>query len=49
MNVQGAALQILKDAGKPLHAKEIAEQIIEADLWSSDGKTPAATVSARFY
>jgi restriction system protein len=35
MNVQDAALQILKDAGKPLHAKEIAERIIEAGLWSS--------------
>ena len=26
MNVQDAAIQILKDAGKPLHAKEIAKQ-----------------------
>lgn len=49
MNVQDAAIQILKDAGKPLHAKEIAERIIEAGLWSSDGKTPEATVSARLY
>ena len=49
MNVQDAAIQILKDAGKPLHAKEIAERIMEAGLWSSDGKTPEATVSARLY
>ena len=49
MNVQDAAIQILKEAGKPLHAKEIAERIIEAGLWSSDGKTPEATVSARLY
>jgi len=41
--------QILKDAGKPLHAKEIAERIMEAGLWSSDGKTPEATVSACLY
>jgi len=47
MNVQDAAIQILKDAGKPLHAKVIAERIIEAGLWSSDGKTPEATVSER--
>lgn len=40
MNVQDAAIQILKEAEKPLHPKEIAEQIIEAGLWSSDGKTP---------
>lgn len=49
MNVQDAAIQILKDAGKPLHAKEIAERIMEAGLWSSDGKTPEATVSACLY
>lgn len=49
MNVQDAAIQILKDAGKPLQTKEIAERIMEAGLWSSDGKTPEATVSARLY
>ncbi|MDH3348119.1 MAG: HTH domain-containing protein [Desulfobulbaceae bacterium] len=49
MNVQNAAIQILQDTGRPLHAKEIAERIIEAGLWSSDGKTPEATVSARLY
>ncbi len=36
MNVQDATIQILKDAGKPFHAKEIAERIMEAGLWSSD-------------
>jgi hypothetical protein len=42
MNVQYAAIrQILKDAGKPLHTKEI-----EAGLWSIDGKTLGATFSA---
>ena len=49
MNVQDAAIQILKDAGKPLHAKEIAERIMEAGLWIAKGKTPVATVSARLY
>ena len=39
MNVQDAAIQILKEAGKPLHAKEIAERIIEAGLWVAKGKT----------
>lgn len=34
MNAQDAAIQILKDVGKPLHAKEIAERIIEVGLWS---------------
>ncbi len=49
MNVQDAAIQILKEADKPLHAKEIARRIMEAGLWSSDGKTPEATVSACLY
>ena len=49
MNVQNAAIQILKDAGKPLHAKEITERIIGAGLWMAKGKTPEATVSARLY
>jgi len=47
MIVQDAAIQILKDTGKPLHAKEITERIMEADLWSSDDKIPEVTVSAR--
>lgn len=49
MSVQDAAIQILKAVGKPLHAKEIAKRIMEAGLWSSDGKTPESTVSARLY
>lgn len=49
MNIQDAVTRILKDAGQPLHAKEIAERIIEAGLWSSSGKTPEASVSARLY
>ena len=49
MSVQGAAIQVLKEAGKPLNATEIAKLIIEAGLWKSDGKTPEATVSARLY
>jgi len=49
MNVQSAAIQVLKEAGKPLHANEIARLIIEAGLWKSDGKTPEATVSASLY
>ncbi len=40
MNIQIVAIQILKDAGKPLHAKEITERIIEAGLWIPKGKTP---------
>ncbi len=49
MNVLNAAIQVLKEAGKPLHAKEVSERIIEAGLWQTTGKMPAATVSARLY
>ena len=49
MSVKAAATEVLKKAQSPLHAKAIAEQIIAAGLWTSDGKTPEATVSASLY
>lgn len=49
MNIQDAAIQILKHAGKPLHIREITERIIVAGLWSSNSKTPQATVGACLY
>lgn len=49
MSVLSAAIQILKKSGAPLHAKDLASQMIAEGLWTSDGKTPAATVSARLY
>lgn len=49
MNVRDAAIQVLQEAGEPLHAKEIAERMLADNLWQTTGKTPAATVSARLY
>jgi len=49
MDVKTAAIQVLQQAGTALHAKDIAEQIMAAGLWQSEGKTPDATVSARLY
>lgn len=49
MSVQNAAIQVLKEAGRPLHSDEITKLISETGLWTSNGKTPAATVSARLY
>ncbi len=49
MSVKTAAVEVLKKAQSPLHAKAITEQIIAAGLWQSDGKTPEATVSAQLY
>jgi len=49
MDVETAAIQILQQAGTALHAKDIAERVMAAGLWQSEGKTPDATVSARIY
>jgi len=49
MSVRDAAIQVLKEAGQPLHAKEITKRILSKDLWRTSGKTPIATVSARLY
>ena len=49
MNVKSAAIQVLKEAGEPLHAREIAKKILAEGLWESAGKTPDATISARLY
>ncbi|NLW92951.1 MAG: restriction endonuclease, partial [Syntrophomonadaceae bacterium] len=49
MSVKTAATEMLKKAQSPLHAEAIADQIIAAGLWTSDGKTPGATVSATLY
>lgn len=49
MDVKTAAIKVLEQAGKPLHAKDLAEQVVAAGFWQSDGKTPDATVSARIY
>ncbi len=49
MSVRDAAEQVIRDAGTPLHAREITERILAQKLWEPQGKTPAATVSARLY
>jgi restriction system protein len=49
MNVHDAVIQVLQEAGAPLHAQEITKRILEKKLWETSGKTPAATVSARLY
>ena len=49
MNIKDAVIQVLQEADKPLHVKEITEGIFKGDLWKSEGKTPVATVSAHLY
>ena len=49
MSIRGAAIQVLRDAGQPLTAKQIAERLLKQGLWQTQGKTPDATVAARLY
>lgn len=49
MSVKAAAIEVLKQAKKPLHTDEITKKIIENKPWTFGGKTPAATVSAQIY
>ncbi len=49
MNVLEAAIRILNEAQHPLYVTEITRRIIEAGLWQTRGKTPAATVGAAIY
>lgn len=39
-----AAAQVLADAGEPLSTKQMVERMLERGLWSTGGKTPAATI-----
>lgn len=39
-----AAAQVLREAGEPLNAQALVARILERGLWSTDGKTPAATI-----
>jgi restriction system protein len=49
MKIESAIIDVLHKAGIPLHAKAITEQMLNAGLWKTAGKTPASTVSARIY
>jgi restriction system protein len=42
-----AARLILEQAGVPLHYEEITKRILASGLWQTNGKTPAATLSAQ--
>ena len=41
-----AAATVLADAGEPLGAKQMVEQMLAKGLWSTGGKTPHATIYA---
>ena len=49
MNFKQAAYHVLKDAGRPLSAKEITQIALKEGLITTDGKTPSATMGAVIY
>lgn len=49
MTVRDAAIQILQEAGHPLHGREIAKRILDKKLWQTTSNRPAATVIACLY
>lgn len=44
-----AAIQVLKEAGGPLHCRQITKRALERGFIEPHGKTPAATMAAAFY
>lgn len=49
MNLLDAAYDYMKSVAEPLTAEQIVKPILEAGLWQTDGKTPAATLGSRIY
>ena len=49
MDLTTAIKKILKSAHEPLHVAVIAQRVLSERLWTSSGKTPEATISARLY
>jgi hypothetical protein len=47
MTFYEAAVEVLREAGRPLHFKKITENAIRRNLLSHVGKTPETTMSAR--
>ena len=47
MTIKEAATEVLRAAGKPLHATKITEQMLAKGLWQTEGKTPDRAVTSR--
>jgi hypothetical protein len=46
MTLMDAAVQVCREAGEPLRVKQMMRGIWDQKLWSGDGMTPSATLSA---
>ncbi len=47
MDILDAAATVLRDAGEPLHYRELSDRMLERRLWTTEGMTPWNTVTAR--
>lgn len=47
MEPNEAIEHVLREEGGPLHYKEITERLLKRGLWTSEGKTPEATINSR--
>ena len=45
MKIYEAAQQVLRDAGKPMHAREIHEEIVKRGLFQFGAKDPVSVVT----
>lgn len=46
MSVLDAAAHVLKQSRQPMKCKDLIEKMLSQKLWSTAGKTPAATLSS---
>ena len=46
MSALAAAAELLAAAGKPMHTKVLVESMLAKKMWTTKGKTPAATLYA---
>ena len=46
LSVLDAAAQVLKQSREPMNCQQIVEKMLAQKLWSTGGKTPAATLSS---
>lgn len=49
MSITDAAFVVLQKSATPLTSEEITVRVLQAGLWTTTGKTPAATMSAALY
>ena len=46
LSVLDAAVRVLKQSREPMNCQQMVEKMLSQKLWSTSGKTPAATLSS---